>query len=179
MDRRRRGPRRVRCGLPAARSRWHRNSRDSHARDSTIDWDAYLNAIRVPTDAGEWAADLEAILRRIPDGWGRWIRVGPGRYPIIVALDRKLAESYPDYRLLQVKEKFGTLRYYWEPEDTEGDEAPAARGNQLVEVAAALAARTCEECGRPGALMERQTWLETLCSSCAERLGYSAAVEDS
>ncbi|MGH9025731.1 MAG: hypothetical protein ACRDWD_06385 [Acidimicrobiia bacterium] len=139
-----------------------------------IDWDAYLNTIRVPRDAGDWAPDLEAILRRIPDGWGRWIRVGPGWYPIIVAVDRKLADLDPDYRVLQVKEKFGGLRYYWRPRDAEQGEGPAALGNELVNAAAALAASTCEDCGRPGTLVDRQGWLSTLCDACATRLGYSA-----
>ncbi|MEX0948315.1 MAG: hypothetical protein WD296_05890 [Acidimicrobiia bacterium] len=144
-----------------------------------IDWDACLNAIRVPGDAGEWSADLEAMLRRIPDGWGRWIRVGPGWYPIVVALDRKLAALFPDYRLLQVKEKFGGLRYYWERGEGQSDDASAAAGKQLVELAEALAARTCEMCGRPGALTERQRWFITLCAPCAENLGYSPAADDS
>jgi hypothetical protein len=35
----------------------------------------YINpdALHIPADAGQHAAALEKILRRIPDGWGRWI----------------------------------------------------------------------------------------------------------
>ena len=72
-----------------------------------------LNSLHVPEDAGEWADGLERILRRIPDGWGRWIDVGKGWYPIIVALDAHLATIDPGYAVHQVKEKFGDLRYYY------------------------------------------------------------------
>lgn len=70
------------------------------------------DTVHVPEDAGEYAKDLERILLRIPDGWGRWISCDKGWYPLIIELDQKLAEIFPDYELHQVKEKFGTLRYY-------------------------------------------------------------------
>lgn len=72
----------------------------------------YLNSIHIPEDAGEHADDLRRILARIPDGWGRWISCASGWFPMVIELDRKLAELIPDYELHQVKEKFGTLRYY-------------------------------------------------------------------
>jgi len=33
-----------------------------------VDRDTMLNALHIPTDAGPFAAALETILRRIPDG---------------------------------------------------------------------------------------------------------------
>lgn len=80
-----------------------------------IEPERILDALHVPEDAGEYAEGLERILRRIPDGWGRWIGCGPGWYPLIVELDRELAALDPAYRVHQVKEKFGTLRYYFSP----------------------------------------------------------------
>lgn len=72
-----------------------------------------LDAIHVPDDAGEHRAGLERLLRRIPDGWGRWISCGPGWYPIVVELADAIAELLPEYEIHQVKEKYGTLRFYW------------------------------------------------------------------
>lgn len=72
-----------------------------------------LNALHIPQDAGDLETAITGILRRIPDGWGRWISCDKGWYPLIVALDKELAEICPDYELHQVKEKFGTLRYYF------------------------------------------------------------------
>jgi hypothetical protein len=80
-----------------------------------IDQVAFLNSLHVPKDAGEWEDGLRAILARIPDGWGRWISCDRGWYPLLVALDRALAELLPDYEVHQAKEKYATLRYYWAP----------------------------------------------------------------
>jgi len=54
-------------------------------------------------------------MMRIPDGWGRCISCDAGWYPIIVELDAALANLDPNYEVQQVKEKYGTLRYYCEP----------------------------------------------------------------
>lgn len=87
---------------------------DAQMRTIPLDLTRVLNAIHVPDDAGDWAEGLERILRRIPDGWGRWIRVEKGWYPIIVALDAELATIDPGYVVQQVKEKFGGLDVYFE-----------------------------------------------------------------
>jgi len=71
-----------------------------------------LNSEWLPEDAGEHADGLLKIIRRIPENWGRWISCGSGWYPLLVELDEKLAQIEPDYEIHQVKEKFGTLRYY-------------------------------------------------------------------
>ena len=130
-----------------------------------------LNALFVPEDAGEYAAGLEAILRRIPDGWGRWIGCARGWYPIIVKLDEQIAAIDPDYQVMQVKEKYGTLRYY-----CTGDEAGVIF--DLVNEAEQQSAVTCESCGAPGKMHERGYWLRTLCSDCASRQGYSLLSEE-
>ena len=82
-----------------------------------IDRDTMLNALHVPADAGPYAPALETILRRIPDGWGRWISHDAGWYPIVVAFDQRLSAIDPEYVVHQVKEKFGTLRYYCAPSE--------------------------------------------------------------
>jgi hypothetical protein len=133
--------------------------------------EAFTNAIRVPSDAGDDAGALEAILRRIPDGWGRWIGVGRGWYPIVTALDRKLADLDRGYQVLQVKEKFGTLRYYWDPDETNPSETVREQGEEFVRAAELLSARTCHECGSAGSLLQRRGWFRRLCGACASRLG--------
>jgi hypothetical protein len=78
-----------------------------------LDHAVVRDALHVPADAGEWAPALERILRRIPDGWGRWISCQPGWYPMIARLDDDISTLLPHYEVHQVKEKFGGLRYYW------------------------------------------------------------------
>lgn len=55
----------------------------------------------------------------------------------------------------QVKEKFGTLRFYYDGGDDYID--------GLVEMAEHWAGNTCEECGKPGHLRYDLPWHKTLC----------------
>ena len=116
------------------------------------------NEIRVPSGAGQWSDGLREILRRVPAEYGRYIDVGPGWYPIIVQLDRDLAQIDPGYVVHQVKEKFGGLRYYFAA--TRADLLPAM--NRLVGAAEEAAARTCEITGNAGVRMVKTGWYKTL-----------------
>ena len=82
-------------------------------RQVPLDSKTVLDALHLPADAGEFEDGLEQVLRRIPDGWGRWISCDAGWYPIIVALDEQISSIAPGYEVHQVKEKYGTLRFYW------------------------------------------------------------------
>lgn len=79
---------------------------------SSVDLDRMREALHLPADAGVWAPELERMLRRIPDGWGRWISCGRGWYPILARLEQQISALAPDWELHQVKEKYGTLRFY-------------------------------------------------------------------
>lgn len=63
----------------------------------------------------------------------------------------------------QVKEKFGTLRFYYRG----GDDTISG----LVQMAEAMSAKTCEQCGQPGRV-HGGYWLKTLCDQHADKLGY-------
>ena len=78
--------------------------------------------MHVPEDADEFYDGLVSILMRIPDNWGRRISCNKGWYPTLVATDRLLAELDPNYTVHQVKEKFGGLRYYYQPTEAVNDE---------------------------------------------------------
>ena len=57
---------------------------------------------------------------------------------------------------MQVKEKFGTLRFYYDGGDDKID--------GMVRMAEAMSAVTCEECGAPGT-SRRGGWIRTLCDT--------------
>ena len=79
----------------------------------------------------------------------------------IVAGDfRPVPESIPQVTLDQVKEKFGTLRFYY----SGGDEYISG----MVTMAEAMSGTTCEGCGNPG---ERRGggWVHTYCEPCEEK----------
>jgi hypothetical protein len=78
----------------------------------------------------------------------------------IVAGDfRKVPESIPQVTLDQVKEKFGTLRFYYSGGDDIID--------GMVRMAESMTGVTCEECGNVG---ERRGggWVHTYCEPCEE-----------
>lgn len=132
------------------------------------------DSLHVPDDAGEYADQLRAILRRIPDGWGRWLGCDAGWYPLICELDSVLAQLDSGYVVRQVKEKFGTLRYY---AYSESDMYRGLRNplSDAVRAAERRSATVCELCGAPGGLCETapmgEPWrrVKTLCCDCAER----------
>ena len=131
-----------------------------------IDTDRMLNAMHVPEDADEDRDAIAVILRRIPDGWGRWLGCDRGWYPIIVELDAALARLCPEHEVHQVKEKYGTLRFYATTcglHREQEDEFDA-----LVDAAEERSAITCEECGADGRLAECSRWYKTLCGDCIE-----------
>ena len=91
---------------------------------------------------------------------------GTGWQTLITDLVEKLDALSPDITVVQVKEKFGALRFYIEqcPESV-FDEA-----ERLISEAEHLSARTCEVCGQPGKVREGG-WLITLCDDCEVRRG--------
>lgn len=126
--------------------------------------------IHVPADAGRYAAALERILRRIPDGWWRGIGHDAGWYRIAVECDERLAAIDPEYVVHQVKQKFGTLRYYCAPSVELGSDVLEVF-DDITDEAERVSAMTCECCGNPGVLHRRGGQVKTLCAGCAEVLG--------
>jgi hypothetical protein len=71
--------------------------------------------------------------------------------PLVAAFEEA---SSIQFKILQVKEKFGGLRVYV------NDANDAIR--QRIETAALESFHTCEICGQPGELRE-ESWIKTLC----------------
>lgn len=86
---------------------------------------------------------------------------------MIIELERELAALDPNFRVLEVTEKYGTLRWDF-------DCAPAVYDAMaaLVDQAESASERTCERCGGAAALVEHDGWYATLCPSCARGTGY-------
>ena len=68
------------------------------------------------------------------------------------------------FRALQIKEKFGALRFYWTGDMSE---ATKAKVDEAIALAVARSACTCEICGAEGWLHNRGGWLATACADHA------------
>lgn len=129
----------------------------------------------VPDDAGSYTEALVEILNRIPPRWGRHIHVDSGWYRLIADVDRQLSNLDPDYIVHQVKQKFGTLRYYCCPSGDEPSCSTLDAFESITEEAERVSALTCERCGGADSSLCHQAnglRVRTLCSSCAEALNY-------
>jgi hypothetical protein len=96
--------------------------------------------------------------------------VGEGWHPLIKELEEKLNAIDPNYELLQVKEKFGGLRYYANTFVTEREAQELF--HLLIAEAEEASFHICEVCGEPGEqYSSKHGWLKTLCATHqAERL---------
>jgi hypothetical protein len=109
--------------------------------------------------------DRHGDMRETAMCWG--FECGDGWVGILWQLSRTLENEIlkldpkdrPDVRAVQVKEKFGTLRFYMSGETPEMSKA--------IRLAEDLSEHTCERCGRYGVVMGRR-WLYCSCLHHAE-----------
>jgi len=75
------------------------------------------------------------------------------------------------WKLLQVKEKFGGLRFYPEFPEDEGADAKSRREQSYasIDFAETQAWKTCERCGKPGQVASVHFRMATACDACLER----------
>ncbi len=91
------------------------------------------------------------------DGWFQLV------YDLCKSIDAEIEKASekdrPDYRVLQIKEKFGGLRFYL----TAYTKEMAA----LIKEGEEKSFKICEVCGQEGAL-RRGSWAKTLCDDHAD-----------
>ena len=113
----------------------------------------------------EISAKIALLRLKIKAPYLPYIEVDEGWYQLILDCDAELSEIDPKYDLLQVKEKFGGLRYYFQPSDSsyrEKMDAVVAKYEQV-------ASNTCEVTGKEGILMKSiGGWYKTLNPDFAE-----------
>jgi len=102
----------------------------------------------------------------------RGVETGPGWYDLVYNLSEKLQQliatlpedKRKDYKVVQVKQKFGGLRVYMHKSTNEI--------HNLIDAAAELSFKTCETCGQPGQLCgdwKKNEWLYTSCKEHAKK----------
>lgn len=126
------------------------------ARDKEIERCARWHEMRNAALAGDWTIFDEKNADRINDPkWAEWIdreraRLVEPEVPCYMEIQK----SIPQVEAVQVKEKFGGLRFYVDG----GDDY--TRG--LIAMAEDMSFRICEVCGKPGQLRQGG-WILTLC----------------
>ena len=86
--------------------------------------------------------------------------VGDGWYKLLEELVLKISEVDKEraIRVVQIKEKFGTLRFYvsWSTEEID----------KLIEEAEKKSSNTCDICGGVSKVKNKNGWLHNICDIC-------------
>jgi uncharacterized protein with HEPN domain len=120
-----------------------------------------------------WVAPTNPASRFACNGF----EIGDGWFGLLDRLSAKLAKD-ATLHVVQVKEKYGRLKVYWEGEENAppdprlDDESEAA-----IREAADESERTCEVCGQPGISDWRHRWVSVRCEPCDRIDEISAACE--
>ncbi len=104
--------------------------------------------------------NIEAPWSGVDEGWVNQILE-----PLFIYLsNRSLLQKI---QIVQIKEKFGGMRIYWDPKDelTE-EEYKYIQG--MTDFAERISNRICEKCGNAGQL-QKGGWYLTLCSVCQNK----------
>lgn len=129
----------------------------------------------------DWRDDLvarhPALFTMETDGGfrpsGGYPEVGDGWRDLVERAAARLAEAVSGLPrgalvIVQIKEKFGTLRLYTSVAAEGLPEAVLERIDEAVALAEARSAVTCERCGDPGALWRDDGWYRTACARHGE-----------
>ena len=111
-----------------------------------------------PVSGPAWEAERRTGLPNCEEGWRDLLERCCAR------IEAALAEGGA-LRVLQIKEKFGALRFYW---SGHLPDAAKAKVDEAIALAAARSACTCEICGAEGRLYNRDGWLATACPEHAK-----------
>ena len=108
------------------------------------------------------------------------IECGDGWYDLIENLLKDLQwntdkNNYPQVIALQIKEKYGSLRFYFTTEETENSKKVDADRKQynigkidgMIQFAETMSNIICEKCGNKGENKNWSTgWFSSMCESC-------------
>jgi hypothetical protein len=83
---------------------------------------------------------------------------------IIVELNEKLNEIDPNHKVMQIKEKFGALRYY----ASFSDDVNIDRCWDLIDEYSDKTAEACEVCGGEAKAITTKGWVHTMCDEHSE-----------
>lgn len=109
----------------------------------------------------EYPAILDPVLARIDPTFGKHVDCESGWWDIIALCNKELSQIDPEYSILQVKEKFGGLRFYFRASDPSKRE----QMNRAVAKYEKICSMTCERTGYHGYLMVRNGVFKTLSRS--------------
>jgi len=105
------------------------------------------------------ATILEEIKTKINIHYAKTIGCDPGWHHLVALCHVELMAIDPNYEIFEIKEKFGSLRYYFGTKNTEIKEVEMWKIAEKYEI---LSQGVCELTGKPGKLMYQSGLYKTL-----------------
>ncbi len=126
------------------------------------------------SEGGYWPDEPDKIpeydyeyteLDDMPIGW----RIAFGEQMCQEIMDELVANNIVDnYRIWQIKEKYGELRWY--------DSGFTKKGFDIIEKYSELSSRTCIKCGKPATRITRG-WIMPVCDDCCDDFEHSDPID--
>ena len=107
-------------------------------------------------------SEFPRLFRGEPPRIPSWVLPGwqPLMKRLLTSIDTVLTDAEAQkFRVIQVKEKWGTLSFYFQSPDRVRDQI-----NTLVERASQESATPCMQCGKPAAIADNGGWKAVLCA---------------
>ena len=94
----------------------------------------------------------------VGDGWYNILNVLFKRISHHLGSEQFTSNSDDNFQIIQIKEKFGELRVYFI------NSPPNQCVSELISMAENLSTVTCEDCGKPGEIVNNDGWLRCQCN---------------
>ena len=112
-------------------------------------WQGYINRIEnieIRDQQHLYTSQMLDLLSHFKDydNFSPSLDIGPGWIPIIVDLHSSILSILPNYTILQIKEKFGGLRYYIVDNSDYVTPQIQQEANHLIRLAEQKSFQTCE-----------------------------------
>lgn len=98
-------------------------------------------------------------LDNLPNGWLRAFGL-----QLVEELDKALGDFREEYRIIEIKEKYGMLCWY--------DSGHTDEAEEVIDKYQQLSAKTCIECGKPATQLS-VGWICPYCDECADKTTYT------
>lgn len=121
---------------------------------------------KLPFDIQDYKKDILNIFSKIHPEYGITLSINPGWIPLIVDLHKQISSLISDYRIYQIKEKFGSLRYYADFTISIENIKNFEYLSELIHTTELKSQTICDICTQPGTLRNHSFIYKTRCDSC-------------
>lgn len=113
--------------------------------------------------------DAELLRQKLEPHWSeapvrRSADIGKGWMPLVSDLVDALVDTGKDFEIVQIKEKFGMLRFYANYKRIYDGRCQISNIVQAYENGSTFICENCGSYGRP----RRKGWIKTLCHTCTK-----------